>query len=80
MVSVAGFTKGDPGERLFRLEGLSSDEKPGAVFEGAGVLNGSLFFEVDSGDVFMFDAENELWVKQDKGLVSDFLRWFSGDF
>jgi hypothetical protein len=37
--------------------GLSGDEKP------ADVANGSTFLEIDTGNVFCFDAENKIWHK-----------------
>lgn len=36
--------------------GLSTDTKP-----TDGVGNGDVFLEIDTGDVFVFDAENEAW-------------------
>lgn len=35
--------------------GLSTDEKP------ADTATGSVFTEVDTGKVFLYDAENETW-------------------
>lgn len=35
--------------------GLSGDEKP------TGVANGSTFLEIDTGNVFCYDAENNVW-------------------
>lgn len=40
-------------------EGLSTDSKP----SGKG-LNGSIFYELDTGNVFMYDETNSLWRKQ----------------
>lgn len=37
--------------------GLSTDEKP------LGVPNGSTFFEMDSGKVYMFDEESKTWLE-----------------
>lgn len=39
-----------------KLAGLSTDEKP-----TDGILTGSWFFEVDTGDVYSYDEENEEW-------------------
>ena len=45
--------------------GLSTDEKPLVYGEnGASIENGSIFHEIDSGDIYKFDAENQLWIKQ----------------
>lgn len=38
--------------------GLSSDEKP------LNVDNASLFYEMDTGKIFMFDEENAVWLEQ----------------
>ena len=38
------------------LRGLSTDEKP-----TAGIDNGSVFIEIDTGKVFMFDLKNAEW-------------------
>lgn len=37
-------------------EGISTDTKP--VGKG---LNGSIFYEMDTGKVYMFDEDNSLW-------------------
>ena len=37
------------------LFGLSTDTKP------TGVCNGSAFIEMDSNDVYFYDAENAIW-------------------
>ena len=41
-----------------KLEGLSSDTKPTTV------LNGSSFYEMDTGDYYKFDEANTTWRKQ----------------
>lgn len=42
------------------FRGLSTDEKP-IVFEGKYVDNGSIYIEIDTGKILMFDLENEQW-------------------
>lgn len=44
---------------IVELSGLSTDEKP---IEG--ITNGSKFEEIDTGDTYMYDAENSIWIKQ----------------
>lgn len=44
------------GERTYEYRGLSTDEKP---IERVG--NGSIFIEMDSGKVYMFDEQNKEW-------------------
>ena len=43
------------------LFGLSSDEKPIKVFEGRFIGNASLFMEMDTGSVYMYDEDGEKW-------------------
>ena len=43
-------------EKTYELRGLSTDEKP---VESVG--NGSIFIEIDTGKVFLYDADNKVW-------------------
>ena len=43
-------------EKTYEFRGLSTDEKP---IEKIG--NGSVFIEIDTGKVFMFDEQNKVW-------------------
>ena len=65
MISLISQDKFNKSVTLF---GLSTDTKPSGSLEyGAAVVpikNASLFYEIDSGDLFIFDEENEEWVKQ----------------
>ena len=45
---------------LLELRGLSSDEKLIEIENGT-IENGSVFIEIDTGDVYIFDAENKEW-------------------
>lgn len=45
---------------LLELRGLSSDEKPVEIENGT-IENGSVFIEIDTGDVCIFDSENKEW-------------------
>ena len=42
------------------LRGLSTDTKPKTI-KGAIVDNGSVFIEINTGKLFMYDLENEEW-------------------
>ena len=48
--------------------GLSDDEKPTDVFSfgpaEVPVVNGSAFYEIDTGDLYLFDGVSQDWVKQ----------------
>ena len=43
-------------EKTYEIRGLNTDEKP---VERVG--NGSIFIEIDTGKVFLYDAENKIW-------------------
>ena len=43
-------------EKTYEFRGLSTAEKP---IESVG--NGSVFIEIDTGKVFMFDEQNKVW-------------------
>lgn len=45
---------------LLELRGLSTDEKPTEINNGI-VENGSVFIEIDTGKVYMYDLESETW-------------------
>ena len=44
-------------DKTYEIRGLSTDEKP--VSEHVG--NGSCFIEIDTGKIFLYDAENKVW-------------------
>lgn len=46
-------------EKCLEFRGLSTDEKPINKYIG----NGSIFLEIDTGKVFIFDEENQEWVE-----------------
>lgn len=45
---------------LVELRGLSTDDKPTEV-NGSKIENGSMFIEIDTGKIYMYDLENEQW-------------------
>ena len=49
---ISMFTKKDD---IVELRGLSTDEKP------TNYGNGSIFLEIDTGKLYLFDAENQEW-------------------
>lgn len=55
MVTYAGEGARTNPDMGWDLRGLSSDEKPTTL------PNGSTFLEMDTGNVYVFDAENEQW-------------------
>lgn len=47
-------------DAVWELYGKSTDEKP--VHDR--IPNGSTFYEMDTGNIFMFDAEEKVWISQ----------------
>lgn len=52
-------TGGQTEDRGAELKGLSTDKKP-----TVDIPNGSSFYEMDTGNVFMFDEQNKQWIEQ----------------
>lgn len=44
------------------LRGLADDTKPTEI-NGKKIDNGSTFVEIDTGDVYLYDLENQEWKK-----------------
>lgn len=49
-----------PSNFINEYYGLSTDTKP--TFPK--IPNGSIFFEMDTGDIYMWDIENGVWIAQ----------------
>ena len=58
IVNVSAFNVAGAVKHLVSCAGLSTDTKP-----TDGIVTGSDFTEVDTGDVYFFDEESD-WVKQ----------------
>ena len=50
--------------RAVEFFGTSTDEKPTQTPGGEVLDNGAYFTEIDTGNVYRFDAENILWYQQ----------------
>lgn len=50
--------RGEAKELEFR--GLSTDTKP-TQLDNNDIANGSTFIEIDTGKIYLYDLENELW-------------------
>ena len=48
---------------LLELRGLSTDEKPLEIENGT-IENGSVFIEIDTQDVYIYDGENSVWLPE----------------
>lgn len=55
---------------VMHIDGLSTETKPVDKFDGMAIPNGSIYTEIDTGDKYMFDAENKVWYKVSKNYVS----------
>lgn len=56
------------GQWELNYRGLSTDTKPTVhvtpTGKEEGIPNGSTFYEMDTGDLYMWDAENSQWLEQ----------------
>ena len=48
------------GKKVIEYAGTSTDTKP----TGGNLATGSIFTEVDTGDVYFYDATSTSWIKQ----------------
>lgn len=62
MITIASKARGSKEPHEFF--GLSTNEKPTDKFNGVPVTNGSVFYEMDTKKVYMFDEENKVWIEQ----------------
>lgn len=58
MVEVINMKSVRTGVRYYEFAGLSTDVK-----QTSGVATGSLFHEVDTGDIYAYDASTSTWYK-----------------
>lgn len=58
----------EKGDWTLNYSGLSTDTKPTvhktSTGKEEGIPNSSTFYEMDTGNIYMWDAENEQWLKQ----------------
>lgn len=55
---------------LCELRGLSTDEKPLQIDTNI-IENGSVFIEIDTQEVFIYDGENETWLPEPESQDAD---------
>ena len=61
MITIAKTEKFEDDKILVELRGLSTDgEKPTEIGNKT-IQNGSIFIEIDTGKMYMYDLENEEW-------------------
>lgn len=62
MITVASDVEG---KRLpLEFFGLSTDTKPIDEVDDIKITNGSVFIEMDTKKIFMYDEENQAWLEQ----------------
>ena len=54
-------TEGNNDISTFSFKGLSTDTKPTGLWKGTKIQNGSSFLEIDTQNLFFYDAENVTW-------------------
>lgn len=64
MVTMTNYW-GRPNSDVSELVGLSTDTKPIDIYGEykIKIANGSTFFCMDTGDMYMYDADNKIWHK-----------------
>lgn len=61
-ISKQDYTRNDTNKNtvMVELRGLSTDEKPTTI-DDVNIANGSIFIEINTGKLFMYDLENQQW-------------------
>ena len=59
------------GKILSKFVGLSTDKKPTFLEPFGTHMNGSTFFEMDTGDTYWFDEENSAWRRPGDVIEAD---------
>lgn len=54
-------TEGNNEISSFSFKGLSTDTKPTDSWNGTKIQNGSSFMEIDTQELYFYDAENATW-------------------
>lgn len=44
--------------------GKSTDEKPVGKLNGCQIVNGSIFIEIDTGKIYLYDEDDNQWIEQ----------------
>lgn len=51
-------------EQVLDIKGKSSDTKPVSMIGSYKIKNGSTFYEMDTGNLFMYDEDTNTWIAQ----------------
>lgn len=62
MISISSEVRGK--KEPLEFFGLSKDVKPTGEIEGVKITNGSVFIEMDTKKIYMYDEENRQWLEQ----------------
>lgn len=62
MITILRKNNVDAGDnqRELEIKGLSTDNKPTTI-NSVNIPNGTVFIEIDTGKIYMFDAQGLLW-------------------
>ena len=61
MVTLNNIREFGANRNVLDIVGLSTDTKPISTIESLTITNGSIFTEIDTANIFMFDEENRTW-------------------
>jgi len=61
MVTLNNIREFGANRNVLDIVGLSTDTKPISTIESLTITNGSIFTEIDTANIFMFDEENYTW-------------------
>lgn len=53
----------NPAGWYFEFAAKSTDEKPTGEYNGLAICNGSCLTEMDTGAIYMYDADSADWIK-----------------
>lgn len=72
VISKKGIERRFEGESrvILELRGLSTDDKPTGTCKNIYIDNGSVFIEIDTGDVYLYDMDSETWDNVTSGAAS----------
>lgn len=60
MITIYEFAGKRNGQTVDMI-GKSTDEKPTKTFEGHPIINGTIFYEMDTKKIYMYDEEESKW-------------------
>ena len=61
MVTLNNIREFGANRNVLDIVGLSTDTKPISTIESLTITNGSIFTEIDTANIFMFDEEKRSW-------------------